>query len=227
MKGYGQYCPIARASEVFAERWTPIIVRNISLGCHSFNEILSGAPGLSKSLLSERLRTLERVGVIDTMPNPRGRGSLYQLTPAGAELAGVCKALGVWGARWMELELEHLDPVPVLWAKTRGWDVEKLPVQRMVIRFDLVDHDKPLWILAQPTGAELCAKHPGFPEDLVVSTDCETLTMWHTGTISYGAALRAGRVTMEGPRSLIRSLPEWFPLSSFADVEPARTSTQG
>lgn len=216
MKSYGQYCPIARAAEVFAERWTPIIVRNIALGCHTFTEILEGAPGLSRSLLVDRLRTLERSGIVVAEPNARGRGSVYAFTEAGEELAEVCRTLGAWGERWMSLEREHLDPVTVLWAKTRTWDVAKLPQPRVVIRFDLEDYRQRLWILVQPGGAELCAQPPGFEEDLVVETDCEALAHWHLGRLSYAAALRSGRVRVRGPRALVRSLPGWLPLSPFA-----------
>lgn len=224
MKGYGQYCPVARASEVFAERWTPIIVRNISLECHSFSEILRGAAGLSKTLLADRLRTLERAGIVDAAPNPRGRGSLYYLTEAGHELAEVCKSLGRWGARWMEMKLEHMDPVTVLWAKTRTWDLARLPRERVVVRFDVSDYPKPMWILAQRAGVELCAKHPGFPEDVVVTTDRETLTMWHSGKLPYRQAIGTGRMRVEGPRDLVRTFPTWVPQSLFADVKPARTA---
>lgn len=226
MKGYGQYCPVARASEVFAERWTPIIVRNISLGCNSFNEILRGAPGLSKSLLVERLRTLQRAGIVDAVPNPHGRGSVYYFTDAGEELAEVCKVLGTWGARWMEMELEHMDPVTVLWAKTRVWDVSDLPQDPIVIRFDVSDHAKALWILVQRNGAELCVKHPGFPENLVVTADREALALWHTGALPYREAIRTGRVRVEGPRALVRTFPDWFPLSGFADVKPVRAAVR-
>ena len=222
MKGYGQYCPVARASEVFAERWTPIIVRNISLGCHSFSEILGGAAGLSKTLLVDRLRTLERAGIVDSVPNPRGRGSLYYLSEAGEELADVCKSLGKWGARWMDMETEHMDPIPVLWAKTRSWDIDALPRDRVVVRFDLSDHPKPMWILAQDAGVELCAKHPGFPEDVVVTTDRETLAKWHSGRLRSREALKSGRMKVEGPRDLVRSLDSWVPQSQFADVPLAR-----
>ncbi len=65
MRTYGQYCPIARGAEIFAERWTPLIVRNLSLGCGSFSKILEGAPGLSRTLLSQRLKQLERLGIVD------------------------------------------------------------------------------------------------------------------------------------------------------------------
>jgi DNA-binding HxlR family transcriptional regulator len=224
VKSYGQYCPVARAAEIFAERWTPIILRNISLECHSFNQILGGAPGLSKTLLSDRLRSLERAGVVETVPNPHGRGSLYYLTDAGHELAEVAKVLGRWGARWTDLEVWHLDPYVVLWGKCRLWDLSKLPRPRIVIRFDISDFRQPLWILVQAGGAEVCAKHPGFDEDLVITTDRETLALWHSGTLSYRDARAAGALRIEGERSLVRTFPEWVPLSMFAGVKPARSA---
>ncbi|TJW34050.1 MAG: helix-turn-helix transcriptional regulator, partial [Mesorhizobium sp.] len=70
MRTYGQYCPIARGAEIFAERWTPLIIRNLHLGCGNFSEILEGAPGLSRTLLSERLKQLEWVGVVESNPKP-------------------------------------------------------------------------------------------------------------------------------------------------------------
>ena len=90
VRTYGQYCPIARASELLAERWSVIILRNIViLGCRTFNEIADGAPGLSRGLLSKRLRELERAGVLEIRPKPDGPGSTYQPTEAGREFAAV------------------------------------------------------------------------------------------------------------------------------------------
>src|SRR5512139_3890538 len=99
MKTYGQYCPIARASELLAERWTPILVRNLLAGCRTFTELRDGAPGIPKALLVERLALLERSGVVTREPHSRGRGWTYELTEAGRELNAVCDALGTWGAR--------------------------------------------------------------------------------------------------------------------------------
>jgi DNA-binding HxlR family transcriptional regulator len=79
MRTYGQYCPIARGAEIFAERWTPLIIRNLHLGCGNFSEILEGAPGLSRTLLSERLKQLEWVGVVESNPKPDGRGRHYEV----------------------------------------------------------------------------------------------------------------------------------------------------
>ena len=114
MKTYGQFCPIARASEVLAERWTPIIIRNLLLGSRTFNEISAGAPGLSRALLSKRLHELERAGVIETRPKPNGHGLVYEPTRAGRELWGVLQAMGGWGERWMEVTPAHSNPDVVL-----------------------------------------------------------------------------------------------------------------
>src|SRR5512132_4592571 len=110
VRTYGQYCPIARSSELLSERWTMIILRNILVGCHTFNEIADGAPGLSRGLLSKRLRDLERAGVIEIRPKPDGPGSLYEPTQAGRELAEVMTALQHWGEKWAELKPEHAHP---------------------------------------------------------------------------------------------------------------------
>ena len=68
MRTYGQYCPIARAAEILAERWTPLILRNLLLGSTTFSQIADGAPGIPRSLLTSRLRELERVGVVEARP---------------------------------------------------------------------------------------------------------------------------------------------------------------
>src|SRR5262249_33237063 len=84
MRSYGQFCPVAVASQVFAERWTPIILRELLSGSHRFNHIRNGVPLISRSLLAQRLRELEDAGVITSRPLPGGRGRDYQLTKAGA-----------------------------------------------------------------------------------------------------------------------------------------------
>src|ERR1051326_7093122 len=102
-KGYGQYCPIAKGAEIFAERWTPVLIRNVHVGAHTFGEIAAGCPRISSTLLAQRLDGLDRAGVIERRPNPGGKGSLYYLTAAGQELVDVAIQLGNWGARWLEL----------------------------------------------------------------------------------------------------------------------------
>ncbi len=110
MRDYGQFCPIARSSELLAERWTPIIVRNLLNGCRTFNEIRQGAPGISTALLAQRLETLERCGVLVRVVKEHRRAVTYQLTEMGQALRPVCDALGQWGAHWLEIEPRHMDP---------------------------------------------------------------------------------------------------------------------
>src|SRR6476660_4699955 len=110
MRTYGQFCPVARTSELLAERWTPIIVRNLLNGCRTFNEIRQGAPGISTALLAQRLEGLERRGVLVRTVNPSGRGGTYELTEMGQALRAVLDAMGQWGARWLEIEPRHMDP---------------------------------------------------------------------------------------------------------------------
>jgi DNA-binding HxlR family transcriptional regulator len=139
MRTYGQYCPVARTSELLAERWTPIIIRNLLTGCRTFTEIRQGAPGIPPALLTKRLATLERHGIIERERCPTGRGWSYRLTEQGQDLKAVCDAMGQWGARWLEIEPRHKDPAYVLWATTKLVDPARLPDRTVVVRFELRD----------------------------------------------------------------------------------------
>jgi DNA-binding HxlR family transcriptional regulator len=213
MRSYGQFCPIARGSEILAERWTPIIVRNLLLGCRTFNEIAAGAPGLSRALLARRLRELERAGVLEIHPKPNGRGSVYEPTPAGKDLAGVLEAIGGWAERWTELTGEHADPDVVLWSWRQSYlRRDLLPDRRVVVRFEFTRQARwvRLWFLAEQRQVEICRFDPGFGDDLVVAIhDPLAFARWHMGRIEWGAALRAGGITVTGPRALRQALPTW------------------
>jgi DNA-binding HxlR family transcriptional regulator len=131
MRTYGQYYPIARTSELLAERWTPIIVRNLLTGCRTFGELLDGAPGISRALLAQRLELLQEHGILTREPSS-GRGGRYLLTEKGRELKAVTDAMGAWGARWLELEPQHIDPAYVLWATCKLVDLAKVPSKGLV-----------------------------------------------------------------------------------------------
>jgi DNA-binding HxlR family transcriptional regulator len=222
VKTYGQYCPIARTSEFFAERWTPIIIRNLAAGCRTFTELRQGAPGIPKALLVERLSLLERCGVVERSRAPKGRGSHYDLTESGWELKRVCDAMGAWGARWLEIEPRHLDPSYVIWATCRLVDLEKVPEPGVVVRFDLQDDSRrPYWMVLQRPRAEVCTAYPGRAEDLIVTTDAETLVAWNLRQVTFSEAVRSGLCRVEGPPALARAFPSWIRPSPFAHVEPA------
>lgn len=215
MRTYGQYCPIARASELLAERWSIIILRNIViLGCRTFNEISNGAPGLSRGLLSKRLRELERAGVIKIRPKPGAFGSIYEPTEAGCELTEVMVALQHWGSKWAEMTPEHAHPGVVLWMwGTFFLDRDRLPQRRVLIRFEYPTLRGPgsrCWLLVERGDAEICETFPGGEEHLVVVVnDPLAFARWHLGELAWPNALRSGAIAVMGPRQLARALPTW------------------
>jgi DNA-binding HxlR family transcriptional regulator len=222
MRGYGQYCPIALAAEVFAERWTPIIIRNLHLGCRHFGEILEGAPGLPRSVLSTRLRTLERDGVI--RGERVGRSTDYELTAMGHELSEVCLLLGVWGARWREARPEDQDPYLALWTIARLLDPAELPRKRVVVRFDVSDartYDR-FWVVADRTGAEVCIEVPALTEDGVVVAQTGALIRWYAGELTLGVAVQQGVMAVTAPPWLERELARWGRVNPYAGIPLAR-----
>ena len=233
MRTYGQYCPIARGAEIFAERWTPLIVRNLYLGCGSFSEILEGAPGLSRTLLSQRLKQLERLGVVQSALKPDGRGHRYELTSAGHDLFRVCQSLGEWGARWLEIAPENLDPFVALWSMCNALRRDRLPDRRVVIRFDFLVYRSAsreggtghprrerYWLLIERGDTEICKTYPGFDEDLYITAEAEAFVKWHAGQLGWTQATRAGRIKLDGLPSLVRAFPTWNARSAFAHITP-------
>jgi FAD/FMN-containing dehydrogenase/DNA-binding HxlR family transcriptional regulator len=213
MRNYGQFCPIARGSGILAERWTPIILRNVLLGCRTFNQIAAGAPGLSRALLAKRLRELEEARVIDVRPKPDGHGSLYEPTAAGRGLWPVLTALGSWAEEWMQVTPEHASADVVLWSWCESFlRHDRLPDRRIVVRFEFSSLGRRLraWLLVERREAEICSFDPGFDNDLVVTIhDSLVFARWHLGLIEWAAALRSGGIEVAGPRDLCRALPTW------------------
>lgn len=213
MATYGQYCPVARGAEIFAERWTPIIMRNVLWGCSTFNEIAGAAPGISRAILVKRLRSLTHAGLIETVAKPDGHGSLYRPTLVGQALEPVLTALGLWADEWTDVRPEHADSGIVLWTWCNVYlEREQLPTERTLVRFDFesLGRAKSSWFLIEDQDAELCAFDPGFGDDLVVTIEDPLLfARWHLGHVTWAAALRSGGLTLLGPSRLRRALPTW------------------
>jgi DNA-binding HxlR family transcriptional regulator len=212
---------MARGAEIIATPWTPIIMRNLLLGCRTFTEILDGAPGLSRTLLAQRLRTLVNYGVIERL-----RSGGYRPTPAGEALDPVLHALGCWGEKWMDLAPEHFDAGVVLWGLSRVIPADRLPARQVILRIDVSDNTQRFWLLADARHLEVCLRRPGPAEDAVVSTDAESLTRWHTGRLTLEAAMRAELIRVDGARPMIRMLSSWGGLGAYptGDVPPGSSA---
>jgi DNA-binding HxlR family transcriptional regulator len=230
MKGYGQFCPVAVASEIFAERWTPLILRELISGSRRFSEIRSGMPLISRTLLAQRLRELEDAGVVESRPLPGGRGRDYRLTAAGEEFGDVVERLGAWGQRHATVQFapENLDPTLLMWAMHRRIDVSRLPTSRVVVRFEFrgvparCQAARTCWLVLERSGVDVCMKDPGHAVDLVVHADIAVMARVWTGHLRLADGLRGGGIRIEGPRGLVQAFPTWLQFSEFAVVvQPA------
>ncbi len=229
MKDYAQYCPVALASSVIAERWTPLIVRELVLGARRFNEIDRGLPGISRTLLKQRLDHLERKGVVERVELGAGRGHEYQLTPAGRDLEGVIMAVGEWAVRWMfsEPEPRDVDPVTLTWWMSRRLVADALPDHRTVLEFDYRGEDPTrIWIVIDRRESSVCTDPPGYDSDVVVTTEPVGLMSVFSGITSYSEAVRSGTIAVAGPSRLTRALPGWFAWSPFAPAVRQRLAAR-
>ena len=222
---YRQYCPVARASEIFADRWTPLIVRELLSGSRHFNEIHRGLPGISRSLLVSRLRHLEDNGVIEHNAGNASQVNEYVLTEAGICLRDVIEHLGAWGVKWAfgEPTVKELDPVLLIWKIHQRIDRRELPPGRTVVQFDLTGpRGRRLWLVLTPQEISVCLKPPGFDSDLILHAEVASLYRVWLGQQDYQAAVNHRELIVEGPRELARAFPRWLmwsPMARFIRAE--------
>lgn len=122
MKTYRQYCAIARSLDVVGDRWVLLIVRELlALGPSRYSDLRRGLPGIATNLLAERLKTMEREGLIERhVAPPPVDATLYQLTDNGKELTDVLHALARWGLHRMTAGPRATDAVQPHWAALLG-----------------------------------------------------------------------------------------------------------
>lgn len=230
MAEYQQYCPVARATEVFADRWTPLVLRELLAGSHHFNDIHRGLPRISRSLLAARLRHLEDCDIVERRAGARSNLSEYVLTDAGLELKKVIEALGAWGAKWAfgEPKPEELDPALLLWRIHQRIHRDRLPPNRTVVEFEFPKlRKRRLWLLLDRREVSLCVKPPGFDTDLIVTADLSILYRVWVGHLEFQAALRTGGLRVNGTPALARELPGWLMLSPMAPFVRAECASSG
>jgi DNA-binding HxlR family transcriptional regulator len=224
MTSYGQVCPVAQALQIVGERWTLLIIRELLCGNYRFNQLLNGVPLMSRSLLAQRLRTLEEAGLVERRELGAGRtGVEYRLTPPARELEPIVMGLGVWGQRWarQNVRTADLDPVLLMWDLHRGLHLDRLPQQQTTVSFWLRDVEAKrsrYWLRVKRPAVELCLTNPGFEEDLRVQTTVRTLVDVWMGEKPLAQALRSKAIEVEGAPKLVREFPKWLKLNTFSRV---------
>ena len=220
MTSYGQFCPVAKAMELLDERWTLLILREMLAGSSHFNDLRRGNPKMSPTLLSKRLRTLERAGVLErTVEDGRTR---YTLTECGEELRGVVDSLGAWGVRWIgQLGEEDLDPHLLMWDMRRTVPVGTWPQGRTVVAFEFIDVPPKAarwWLCVSGGEADICDYDPGFDVTVTVAIGLRTLTEIWRGDISWQQASKAEQFQLTGSSTAVRSVPQWLGQMELASI---------
>lgn len=215
--GYGQYCPITRALDVLGERWSLLIIRDMLVGGSRFNDLARGLPGLSRSLLSKRLKQFEDVGLVEHV------GGEYLLTDAGQDLESIVFGLGEWGARWMfgDPDPDELDAELLVWWMHRRLDTSVLPGDRQVLHVRFTDDPRLFWIVVEAGEPSVCLDDPGFDVDVTVTSDVSSLYQVWLGRTPLKSALRSGRLEFLGPTAFTRRMGQVFRLSPVAAMVSA------
>lgn len=213
------YCPLALTGDVIGDRWTLLILRELMLENTRFNEIARGLPGISRSLLVQRLKHPERKGVIDTRPLAGGRGSSYHLTPAGKDLYDILFNMGRWAVTWM---YEQIDPAAadaetIMWWMHRRIEPSTVPDERVTVRFDHTSPERrSYWMVFEHRSASVCMADPGFATDALVTCPTVELARVFSGHATWSAAVRSRAIEVTGRRDVVRALPTWLAWSPWS-----------
>ena len=227
MKSYGQFCPVAKAAEVFCERWTALILRDLGLGVRHFTRLQRGIPQASPTLLSRRLKQLEAEGIVERRRSDSGSSWTYHLTPAGQEFIPIVQALGVWGQKWSRRQLaEHeVNAGLLLWAMERGARSDAFGARRGVVKLTFPERPpqkRDYWFICEDGHTELCVEDPGFEVNVYLTTSLRDMIYIWRGDLPLARALNEGRLEVLGETWATRALPIWLAQSIYADVKSVR-----
>jgi len=230
-QGYGQFCPISRASELLANRWTPLVVRELYFGSTRFAELRRGLPRMSSALLAQRLNELEHAGIVIAEPADTGAGHFYRLTEAGRALFPVLESMGRWAQTHSRDDLtraENLDPDLLMWNIRRRVSDDSMPEDScFAVSFHFLGVPASrsyFWLMFRDGETEVCLRDPGYKIALAVTSHIRTLTRVWLGHLKLEAAIRKRELLLEGDRRHVLAFPRWFPVSLLAasDVGDAR-----
>jgi DNA-binding HxlR family transcriptional regulator len=215
--GSEDYCAFTKALEHLADRWSLLIVAElIESSPRGFNALAAGVPGrISRSVLAERLRRLESLGIV-ARDDVDSRSGDYRLTAVGRGLTPTLLSLREWAGTWLpdDPAAAERDPDLILAWLTRRIDETFLPERQTVIEFR-THYTRPLqcWLVVQrdrePYG---CFQDPLLDESryVYVTVAMSVLLALAHGTRSWREALAEGSIAVSGDPDLLRRLSDWF-----------------
>jgi DNA-binding HxlR family transcriptional regulator len=222
---YGQFCPIAKATEILGERWTILVLRELLMGGRRFNELQRGLGDISPALLTSRLKSLEAQGIVARRRISGQRGHEYFPTPACEALLPVIIAIGEWGLNWTRDMLieDDFDIDFLMFYLERSVDPDKIPGDHSVIRFRFTDliEQRNWWLLVDRASVQVCLTPPARDVDVYFTTTVRTMHDVWMGDRSYRDAINAEDLIIEGEPSLTRNISNWLRPSAFAASDRA------
>ena len=223
---YGQFCPIAKSTEIIGEKWTLLIIRELLMGGVRFNELHRGLSLISPTILSKRLETLSKHGLVLKKKIPGQRGYEYFPTQSCKELLPIIRSLGDWGMSWARSNLTEKDyDVELLMLYLERSIVPGALIGReTVIRFKFTDIEKypDWWLIVTGEEVDLCVKNPGKDIDVYFTSSVKTMADIWMGDNTYKMALREGLLKIVGHEMLTRNITAWMGNSIFTGLPPAK-----
>ena len=222
---YGQFCPIAKATEILGERWTILILRELLMGGRRFSELQRGLGDISPALLTGRLRSLEEQGLLTRRRISGQRGYEYLPTAACEALLPVILSIGEWGmsfARHLLVE-DDFDVDFLMFYLERSVDPGQLPGDATVVRFRFTDltQQRDWWLLVAGDDVQICVTPPAREVDVYFTSTLRTMHDVWMGDRTWREARDSGALIIEGELGLTRNISRWLRPSAFVDAERA------
>jgi DNA-binding HxlR family transcriptional regulator len=208
MRSYKQYCALAKALDLVGDRWTLLIVRELLIrGRCRYTDLRNGLPGIATNLLADRLRELERAGLVsrEEAPPPIAT-TLFQLTPRGAALEPVVHQLGRWGGPLLARPSKG-DAFRTHWLSLPArLHLRDNAPERPPVTLEIRTGDEPLTIEAREGAVHTrpgASAHP----DAVLSGPPSMIVAMLTGKLGLSEARAAGLKYVGDPEVLRRVQP--------------------
>lgn len=225
MPEYGQFCPVAKASDIIGERWTVLILRELLLGTTRYNDFQRALSRISPTLLSKRLKMLEEKGLVVRKRPPGAKSYEYHLTACGRELEPIIEHLAVWGMRWARGQMTdvELDVEFLMWDLQRRLQTERLPDGETVLcfEFDELERFRTWWLVICQGKVDLCSENPGKEVDLYINSTVRDLALIWRGDVPMAEALRSQSIRTHGNVHLARTIQDWLGICLYAEVAVA------
>jgi DNA-binding HxlR family transcriptional regulator/putative sterol carrier protein len=207
---YKQYCALARTLDVAGDRWTLLIVRELAPGPRRFTDLIDGLPGISRKLLTERLRALERDGIVARreLPPPAAR-QVYELADDGRDLAVAMAPLIAWGARRIGARKPG-ESFRARWPAVAMAGLADREAARGVSEtYQYLVGDSAFHFAVEDGSIEL---HDGRAEEpaVTLTTDEETWADMASGKITTASAAASGALTVAGDPEAAKRLRKIF-----------------